>query len=267
MSSEDRVACLIYCLSRTLTGSCFGSILCIELRLTSSLCPVFTIRDPDTCGREKIYLIEVLSLAHLHDRSLEVSHEVIRGMVLDSGFVVTRKDHEVLTWNIKLAYAVQDDMAVNVTGSIMSVAVSAYDHLMPGERFSCKFHSKLLSFLRCQTVLITVVRIEAYDVVMSFDFFHFLILLEGGISCLAFLVEGLRITVDTVDQVEVAFHHEAVLVEDRLVGKLVMLHREIFISGTVIGVMDVDVFNCCHGILLLSRLDPFSFFLVPGCCL
>ena len=170
--------------------------------------------------------------------------------MLHSGKMIGTEKHEVVTRNLKLTNAVQDNVTVDVSGSVVSVLVSANYHLMSRKCFSSKLHAELLGSLGCKSVLVPIIRIETHDVVMRLDVAKCIILPEMLVYGFALHVEIGGIAVDTVYQIEVAWKHTPVLVEDGFVRELVVLHRQVICCSPVIGIIYLDVFNCRHGTLL-----------------
>ena len=54
-------------------------------------------------------------------------------MVFIPGTVVAASFHEVLLWNIKFSYTVNNDMSMNITASIMPIQMGADKSLVSGE--------------------------------------------------------------------------------------------------------------------------------------
>ena len=143
--------------------------------------------------------------------------------------------------------AVDHDMAVDIAGSVMTVFMCADDCLVTGKSFRGKFHSENLSLLGSQSVVTNIFWIEAHNVVMSLDLIEAAVSSEECVCCFAFIIERVRIAVDTTDKIEVSRDLFSVGTEYRLVGKLVVLHRQIICRCIVIRVTNRYVFHCCHG--------------------
>ena len=63
LTAKNSILRFVNGLDWNLPGGGLGCILLIKFCLSPTLCPVLTIRDPDACGREKIYLVKAFSLA------------------------------------------------------------------------------------------------------------------------------------------------------------------------------------------------------------
>ena len=80
-------------------------------------------------------------------------------------------------------------VAVNITGSVVTIFMCADDRLMTGKSFRCKSHPEDLSLLGSQSVVTNIFRSEAHDVVMSLDLIEAAVSSEECICCLAFIIE------------------------------------------------------------------------------
>lgn len=58
-----------------------------------------------------------------------------------SGFCISRSFHERLLWNIKFSNAIDNNMNMNISGTIMTVGMCADDSLMTRKIFGSKFFS------------------------------------------------------------------------------------------------------------------------------
>lgn len=137
-------------------------------------------------------------------------------------------------------------MAMDITCTVVTIPVGANYCLMSREALTGKFHSELLSPFGSQSVFVTIFRIEAHDIVMSLDFFVSFIASKGIIGSLAFSLEREGIAVDSFNEIEVTRDHFTIRPEDRFVGELVVLHRQIIGRCVVVRVTNREMFHCCH---------------------
>ena len=79
---------------------------------------------------------------------------------------------------------------MNVAGRVVTVGVCTYYGLVTGEVPASERCCHVFGMFKCESVLVTVTRIKAYDVVMCFDFFAGLILVIERVGGFAFSAEG-----------------------------------------------------------------------------
>ena len=119
---------------------------------------------------------------------------------------------------------------------IISVGMCANYRLMPCEMFLAKLLAQLLCLIYCQAVLNTVARVKTDYVVMAFDIAPTVVfaILEIGFhtgngEIIFSAVQGHKAAVFTRDQ-------PAVLIKNGVVRELVMLKKQIFLCGAIVGV-------------------------------
>ena len=178
--------------------------------------------------------------------------------MLIPGLCISWTFHERLLWNIVFSNAVDNDMDVNVAGTIMTVWVRANNGLMTRKIFYSKFFSEFLCTIRCEAVFIFVTRIKTDDVVVCFDFFSVSIFLEMGIGFLALFRKRSRCAVDGINKIRISWNASSVFIQNRLSGKFIMLGSQIIISSSVVGILNCNVFNDCHDIHQPFLLDCLS---------
>lgn len=167
--SKNLFFCLIGSPDGVNPGCFFLCILFVEICLPTTFCPVFPVCNFDSRRREQIHLIQVLLLTHFHDCLFQIRQVTIGYMVFISGLCITISFHELLTHDIVFADAVQYNMNMNITGTVVSVLMRADNHLMTGEVLSCKLPDKYMSLFWCEIIFVTVSWIEANNIVVSFD--------------------------------------------------------------------------------------------------
>ena len=131
--------------------------------------------------------------------------------------------HEVLHRYICFPYRIENDMHMDIAGGVMPVRMCADDYLMPGEIPFCEIHCKSLGAFCGQAVFITVSRIEAYDVMVSFDIFPFLVFMKKCIRGFALSPESKGITVYAIYQIFFPWDFFTVFIKDGCVRKFIML--------------------------------------------
>ena len=115
--------------------------------------------------------------------------------MLISGFLFMGLVHVVLSINCIFADTVDDDVGMNVTGSIVSVCMSDYQCLIAGKVLSGILQTKSLGLFAGKSTFCYICRIETDDVMMAFDISSFLIFVKKLVSPFALFVKRHRITV------------------------------------------------------------------------
>ena len=169
-------------------------------------------------------------------------------MVFVSGMNITGTFHEILHLNIQLADAVDYDVNMNITDTVVAVTVGADNGLMTGEITAGKLHADLLSILRSYSVFITIPRIKTDDVMMSLDLRPVAILVVFCVDCVTLDIETEWIAVDTVKQIEVTWNLIAGVIQNGLIGELIMMHGRIICGSIIVGILDGNMLNNRHDI-------------------
>ena len=113
-------------------------------------------------------------------------------MVLVPRNQVARSFSKTLLFNIILSDTVQDNMTVNITDSIMTIRMSADNHLMTRKTILCKLHSQFVSMFHSQSVFCLVIRIEADNIVVCLNFIEACILSIDSVYCSTLSAIGIR---------------------------------------------------------------------------
>ena len=118
-------------------------------------------------------------------------------MVFHTSHMVVRENHEILSGYIELTDTIEDDMAMNITSAIVAIPMCANYCLVSGKASLGKLHAKLLRPLGGESIIITIIRIKAHNIVMSLNLSERVVLTELLIYILALYVEIVWITVDS----------------------------------------------------------------------
>ena len=157
-------------------------------------------------------------------------------MVLITGLAVDFPLHKGSLIYVLFTQAVHHDVDMDVAGLVVPIGMGAYDHLMPGEVFFRIFHPKSLRPFSCQSAFRHILRIEGNNVMVLFDFLAAAVLVEFAVCVCAFIIEGIRLTVDPVKVVFLTQNRHAVIIRDHFLGELVVLEQEVMYgSGVVVG--------------------------------
>jgi hypothetical protein len=155
-------------------------------------------------------------------------------MVLVTGKAVTGSFHITLTFNIQHPHTVDDNVNMNVSGTVMTVRMSADDSLVSGKVSSGKLHAQLLRPVSSQSIFVPVTRIKTENVMVCFDFFFALIFPKPGIDSFTLFTERVRVTVNSLNEKFISWYPASVLIQYGLTGELVMLCGEIIGSCIVV---------------------------------
>lgn len=136
----------------------------VEAALSAPLRPILALRNMVALGFQQVDLVQVGLLAHLHDCDTEVPEHGRGAAVLLARFPVARLVHEGLPFHGADAQAADDDVDVDVPGTVVTVRVGADDGGMTGEIFLAELQAKGLRPLHGQVVLYCVLRVEADDI-------------------------------------------------------------------------------------------------------
>ncbi len=137
-------------------------------------------------------------------------------------------------------------MRVKIPGSVVSVRMGTDQRLMAGEVLAAECFAHFLHFLQCEAVVILVPGIEGNDVVVRLDvaFFQVLAVLEIGLH--AVQGEAVRGAEHTVNEILLTGNVMPVCIQNRPVGLLVVLKREIELGGSIVGVFAGNVLDDGH---------------------
>ena len=110
--------------------------------MSAPLRPILALRNMVALGFQQIDLVQVGLLAHLHDCDTEVPEHGRGAAVLLARFPVARLVHEGLPFHGADAQAADDDVDVDVPGTVVTVRVGADDGGMTGEVVLAELQAK-----------------------------------------------------------------------------------------------------------------------------
>ena len=143
---------------------------------------------------------------------------------------------------------VDDDVNVNVSGMIVTVRVSAYDGLMPGEVVPAKLLSQFLRFIHGQSVIRRIPRIETDDVMMRFDLAPVHIFPESLIRAQTGDGEIVPAAVQSGEADIFSRNEPPLSIEDGFHADLVMLKGQVLLGGGVVRIFRADMFERCQSL-------------------
>ena len=154
--------------------------------------------------------------------------------------------------NIFDAEAVDDDVNMNVTAVVMTIRMSTDQSLVSGKMFPAEIGTKVLGLIHCQTIFCSVSRIKADDIVMTFHIAPLVVFAVFEIgphtcNCKIFISaeDGLHPKV-------IAGNHPTLVIQNRFIGKLIMLESEVQFGSTIVRIFRADMFDRCQLHHLLS---------------
>ena len=135
--------------------------------MSAPLRPILALRNMVALGFQQIDLVQVGALAHLHDCDTKVPKHDRSAAVLLARFPVARLVHEGLPFHGADAQAADDDVDVDVPGTIVTVRVGADDGGMTGKVVLAELQAEGLRPFHGQAVLYCVLRIKTYNIMMG----------------------------------------------------------------------------------------------------
>ena len=118
--------------------------------------------------------------------------------MLVAGFCVAGPFCKPGLFYIEHTQTVENQVDVNISGMVGTIHVCADQNLMAGKVLFGESKSKGLRFSSCQIIVNNVLRIEAQNVMIGFDFLPFLILVKHIIEFRAFCIKKEGVTIDPV---------------------------------------------------------------------
>ena len=135
--------------------------------MSAPLRPILALRNMVALGFQQIDLVQVGSLAHFHDSDTKVPEHGRGAAVLLARFPVARLVHEGLPFHGADTQAADDDVDVDVSGTVVTVRVGTDDGGMTGEVVLAELQAEGLRPFHGQTVLYCVLRVKTYNIVVG----------------------------------------------------------------------------------------------------
>ena len=205
--------------------------------MSAPLRPILPLGNMVALGFQQIDLVQVGVYAHLHDSDTKVPEHGRGAAVLLARFPVARLVHEGLPFHGADAQAADDDVDVNVPGTVVTVRMGADDGRMTGKVVLAELQAEGLRLLHSQAVFSRIPWVEADDIVVSF---HILALVVFAVLAVG-KQTGKRAwgfaALKGVEQVRIPEFGSALLVQNGQARVLVVLEREIALSGGIVRVL------------------------------
>ena len=135
---------------------------------------------------------------------------------------------------------------MNVSRMVVPIRVCANDSRMTGEVFFAEFQAKCLCLFHGQAVVGCISGVEADDILVAFD-----ITMLGVLAILAVCQQTGRCereiaALKGIEDVRFSQHGSALLVQNYLAGKFIVLVNEVRFDGGVVRVFRGDMLERCH---------------------
>ena len=218
----------------------------VEAALSAPLRPILALRNMVALGFQQIDLVQVGLLAHLHDCDTEVPEHGRGAAVLLARFPVARLVHEGLPFHGADAQAADDDVDVDVPGTIVTVRVGADDGGMTGKVVLAELQAEGLRPFHGQAVLYCVLRIKTYNIMMGLHILPPAVLAVLAVGNQAGHSERGFAALKGVEQVRIPQLGSALLVQNGQTGVLVVLKGEIAFGGGIVRVFRGQMLDGCH---------------------
>ena len=231
----------------------------VEVALSAPLRPILALRNMVALGFQQIDLVQVGLLAHFHDSDTKVPEHGRGAAVLLARFPVAWLVHEGLPFHGADTQAADDDVDVDVPGTVVPIRVGADDGGMTGEVALAELQAKGLRPLHGQAVLYCVLRVEAHNVVMGLHVLPPAVLAVLAIGNQAGHSERGFATLKGVEQVRIPQLGSALLVQNGQTGVLVVLKGEIAFGGGIVRVFRGHA-DCSRRLLTLEKIAEVIFY-------
>ena len=218
----------------------------VEAALSAPLRPILALRNMVALGFQQIDLVQVGLLAHFHDSDTEVPEHGRGAAVLLARFPVARLVHEGLPFHGADAQAADDDVDVDVPGTVVPIRVGADDGGMTGEVVLAELQAEGLRFLHSQPVFGYIPWVETDDILVTFNIFRVIVLVVLSVCKQTGSCKRIIATLKGVDQVRIPQHGPALFVQNYLAGKFIVLVNEVRFDGGVVRIFRGDMLERCH---------------------
>ena len=227
--------------------------------MSAPLRPILALRNMVALGFQQIDLVQVGLLAHLHDSDTKVPEHGRSAAVLLARFPVARLVHEGLPFHGADTQAADDDVDVDVPGTVVTVRVGADDGGMTGEVVLAELQAKGLCLLHGQAVLYCVLRVEAHNVVMGLHVLPPAVFAVLAVGDQAGHSKRRFAALKGVEQVRIPQLGSALLIQNGQTSVLVMLEREIALSSGIVRVFRGHA-DCSRRLLTLEKIAEVIFY-------
>ena len=231
----------------------------VEAALSAPLRPILALRNMVALGFQQIDLVQVGLLAHFHDSDTEVPEHGRGAAVLLARFPVARLVHEGLPFHGADTQAADDDVDVDIPGTVVAVRVGADDGGMTGEVVLAELQAKGLCLLHGQAVLYCVLRVEAHNVVMGLHVLPPAVLAVLAVGNQAGHSKRRFAALKGVEQVRIPQLGSALLIQNGQTGVLVVLKGEIAFGGGIVRVFRGHA-DCSRRLLTLEKIAEVIFY-------
>ena len=159
---------------------------------------------------------------------------------------VTGLLHIGLALHFSCSDAADHDVDMDVSRMVVPIGVSADDGRMTGEVFFAEFQAKCLCLFHGQAVVGCISGVEADDILMALN-----ITMLGVLAILAVCQQTGRCkreiaALKGVEQVRFPQLRSALLIQNYLAGKFIVLVNEVRFDGGVVRVFRGDMLERCH---------------------
>ena len=165
---------------------------------------------------------------------------------LNPGFVVPLQVGILWRLHLNRPHGVETNVDVDVPGMLASIVVGGDNALVSAEMLSGEVHTHLLCQLRRQAVFLCVFLRKAEDEVVRFYLTGAVVLAPLPVRCVAVYSVGPDIGVKRIDEHVLSENHSSALISDGT-GVLVELKQQVGDGVLIVGVMDVQMLQDCHG--------------------
>jgi len=209
-------------------------------------CPIFGLADTLFRAAEQVDLVQSGTLAQFHDLDTQVPHGLGSAGVLHALAPITGLLHIGFALHFSHSDAADHDVDMDVSRMVVPIRVSADDGGMTGEIFRTKLQAKCLCLFHGQAVVGCISGVKADDILVTFD-----ITMLGVLAILAVCQQTGRCereiaALKGVEDVRFSQHGSALLVQNYLAGKFIVLVNEVRFNGGVVRVLRGDMLERCH---------------------
>ena len=230
------------CPARRCSGIKYFTVAGIQLLLSALSGTVFPVGYFLLCRCEKVNLVQSFPMTKIHDILKKIFEKIPGHVMLVAGFCVAGPFCKSGLFHIEHTQTVENHVDVNISGMVGTIHVRADQNLMTGKVLFSESKAKSLRFFSCQLIVDNVLRIEAQNVMMGFDFLPFLILVKHIIEPCAFCIKKKGVTVDPVDPVLFSENAVSVCVAQNFPVFFIMVVQQVCEDCSIVGTLTCQVF-------------------------